>query len=117
MAVVSTSDRSEIRSYWESTGTGMRCLMKRFSVLARWEILCTLQVRAIERVFAAPSDHILAVEPEPCLREIIRAEVVARVGKAVKACSPAELGKNRTSDRGAGRCSGVCGFAGWGVCA
>jgi DNA-binding transcriptional regulator YhcF (GntR family) len=56
--------------------------------------LQALQERVMERVFAAPPDHVLVVEPEPGLREIIRAEVVARVGKAVKACSPAELGKN-----------------------
>jgi DNA-binding transcriptional regulator YhcF (GntR family) len=56
--------------------------------------LQALQERVMERVFAAPPDHVLVVEPEPGLREIIRAEIVARVGRAVKACSPEELEKN-----------------------
>lgn len=56
--------------------------------------LQVLQERVMERVFAAPPDHVLVVEPEPGLREIIRAEVVARVGRSVKACSPEELEKN-----------------------
>jgi hypothetical protein len=57
--------------------------------------LQALQERVMERVFAAPPDHVRVVEPEPGLREILRTEVVARVGRAVKACSPEQLEKNR----------------------
>jgi GntR family transcriptional regulator len=56
--------------------------------------LQALQERVMERVFAEPPDHVLVVEDDAGLREIMRAEVTAKVGRAVKACSPEQLAKN-----------------------
>jgi hypothetical protein len=50
-----------------------------------------------ERLEAQPADHILIVEEEPGLREIIGAEVRAALGWPVELCSPAEAKRTRVA--------------------
>jgi len=56
--------------------------------------LQVLQERVMERVYSAPPDDVVVVEAEPGLREIIRTELISRVGRRVKACSPDQLPKS-----------------------
>lgn len=50
-----------------------------------------LRARVRARLMAQPPDHILVVEEEPELRELIRREVQDKIGRAVEACSYEEL--------------------------
>ena len=59
--------------------------------------LQALRERVLERLFAAPPDHILVVEDELGLRQIIAAEICSRFGKHVETCSLAELAKTKLS--------------------
>jgi hypothetical protein len=53
--------------------------------------LKTLTERVRERLLAEPPDHILIVEEEPGLREIIRNEVCGKFAFPVAICSPEQL--------------------------
>jgi GntR family transcriptional regulator len=55
--------------------------------------LQALREKVLERLFAAPPDHVLVVEEEPGLRQIIRAEICSRFGKRVETCSPEQFAK------------------------
>jgi DNA-binding transcriptional regulator YhcF (GntR family) len=55
--------------------------------------LQALREKVLERLFAAPPDHILVVEDELGLRQIIAAEICSRFGKHVETCSLSELAK------------------------
>ena len=50
-----------------------------------------LRVRVLQRLAAAPSDHVLLVESEPGLRALLQAELQAALSVPVKACSLDEL--------------------------
>jgi GntR family transcriptional regulator len=45
------------------------------------------------RLLAEPADHILVVEEEPGLREVIRQEVQEKLGWSVESCSPEQFAK------------------------
>jgi hypothetical protein len=53
--------------------------------------LQTLQGRVLERLFDQAPDHILVVEEEPELCQVIQAEICSRVGRLVATCSPEQL--------------------------
>lgn len=55
--------------------------------------LQALRERILERLFTQPADHILVVEDDPGLRQIIQAELYSRFGKRVETCSPEQLAK------------------------
>jgi GntR family transcriptional regulator len=55
--------------------------------------LQTLREKVLERLFAAPPDHVLVVEDELGLRQIIRAEICSRLGKRVETCSVEQFKK------------------------
>ncbi len=55
--------------------------------------LQALRVRVRERLLAEPPDHLLVVEQEPGLREIIRREVAEGLGWAAQSCSYDEFVK------------------------
>ncbi len=47
--------------------------------------------QALERLRAQPPDHILVVEQEPELRQVICAEICSKIGKRVESCTEDEL--------------------------
>lgn len=47
----------------------------------------------VKRLFLQPPDHILVVEHDPGLRQIMRTEISARVGRRVETCSPEEFAR------------------------
>jgi DNA-binding transcriptional regulator YhcF (GntR family) len=53
--------------------------------------LQTLRDRVYMRLLVQPADHILVVERDPGLREIMRAEIHQELGWLVEACSPGDL--------------------------
>ncbi|HEX6494109.1 MAG TPA: GntR family transcriptional regulator [Acidobacteriaceae bacterium] len=55
--------------------------------------LQALRARVRERLLAQPPDHILVVEEEQGLREIIRREVQENLGWPVEGCSPEQFAK------------------------
>jgi DNA-binding transcriptional regulator YhcF (GntR family) len=55
--------------------------------------LQALREKVLDRLFAQPPDHILVVEEESGLRQIIRAEICSRFGKRVETCSREQLAK------------------------
>ncbi len=50
-----------------------------------------LRSLALERLRAQPPDHILVVEHEPELRQVICAEISSRIGKRVESCTEDQL--------------------------
>jgi DNA-binding transcriptional regulator YhcF (GntR family) len=50
-----------------------------------------LRSQALERLRAQPPDHILVVEHEPELRQVICAEICSKIGKRVESCTEDEL--------------------------
>src|ERR1700733_15573536 len=57
--------------------------------------LQALRARVRERLMAQPPDHVLVVEQETGLREIIRQEVLEKVGRPVESCSWEQLLKEK----------------------
>jgi DNA-binding transcriptional regulator YhcF (GntR family) len=58
------------------------------------ELGCSLQelrVKVMERLFEEPPDHILVVEEEPELRQILQSEIRSRVSRGVETCTPEQL--------------------------
>lgn len=55
--------------------------------------LQALRGKVLERLFAAPPDHVLVVEDELGLRQIIRTEIFSRLGKRVETCSLEQFAK------------------------
>ena len=55
--------------------------------------LQALRKKVLERLFAAPPDHVLVVEDELGLRQIIWAEICSRLGKHVETCSLEQFAK------------------------
>jgi GntR family transcriptional regulator len=55
--------------------------------------LKALREKVLERLFAAPPDHVLVVEDEFGLRQIIQAEIGSKLGKHVETCSLEQLTK------------------------
>jgi len=53
--------------------------------------LQTLRVRVYRRLLAQPADHILVVENDAALREIMRVEIHEALGWRVETCSPNDL--------------------------
>ena len=63
--------------------------------------LAVLRQRVATRLALQPPDHFLVVEHEPGLREIIRAEIYADLGKPVDSCSPDQFLKSPALAAGA----------------
>lgn len=55
--------------------------------------LQALREKVLERLFAQPPDHVLVVEEDPGLRQIIQAEICSKFGKRVETCSPEQFAK------------------------
>ncbi|MCU1298609.1 MAG: transcriptional regulator, GntR family [Acidobacteriaceae bacterium] len=55
--------------------------------------LQALRDKVLERLCEQPPDHILVVEHEPELRQIVQAEISSRIAKPVVTCTPEELAK------------------------
>jgi GntR family transcriptional regulator len=55
--------------------------------------LQALRGKVLERLFAAPPDHVLVVEDEVGLRQIIAAEIFSRLGIRVETCSLEQFAK------------------------
>jgi GntR family transcriptional regulator len=56
--------------------------------------LQALREKVLERLFAAPPDHALVVEDELGLRQIIQAEICAKLGKRVETCTLEQFAKS-----------------------
>src|ERR1700720_1907379 len=56
--------------------------------------LQALTERVRDRLLAQPPDHILVVEQEPGLREIIRLEIQGKLNWPVECCSPEQFAKD-----------------------
>jgi DNA-binding transcriptional regulator YhcF (GntR family) len=55
--------------------------------------LQALRYQALERLCAQPPDHILVVEHEPGLSQVICAEIGSKIGKCVESCTLDELSR------------------------
>lgn len=55
--------------------------------------LQALRLRVRERLLAEPADHLLVIEREPGLREIVRREIEDGLGWPTQGCSPDELAR------------------------
>lgn len=57
--------------------------------------------RVRDRLLAQPPDHILVVEKEPGLRQLLREELTEKLVLPIEACSPSDLSLNRRLEIGA----------------